>query len=211
MISFSLTIKASRKLHDEMAKAVLRAKISFFDTRNPLLGHVLNRFSADVGSNDDMLPQTLSGLFQQQSWFKIDPSILTLFLSMLLQSTGMFQWCIHQSAKLVNQMVSVELVPGFGKLEPEAPLELESDKGLDTSWPNHGAVEVQDLAVRYQPALPHALDGVSFSFPSGSRVGIVGRTGSEKSTIVQTLFPLLEAESGSIFIDGVDILGIGLH
>jgi ATP-binding cassette subfamily C (CFTR/MRP) protein 4 len=153
----------------------------------------------------------LSVLFQQQNWFEIDPSILGLSLSMLLQLTGLFQWCIRQSAEVVNLMVSVERVLGFGKLEPEAPLELESDKDLDTCWPNHGAVEVQDLAVRYRPALPRALDGASFSFPSGSRVGIVGRTGSGKSTIVQTLFRLLEAESGSISIDGVDISGVGLH
>eukprot|EP00980_Cylindrotheca_fusiformis_P029799 scaffold23877_cov230-Cylindrotheca_fusiformis.AAC.1 len=56
-ISFFFTIKASRELHDGMTKAVLRAPISFFDT-NPL-GRILNRFSADVGSNDDLLPQTL--------------------------------------------------------------------------------------------------------------------------------------------------------
>jgi ATP-binding cassette subfamily C (CFTR/MRP) protein 4 len=57
MISFAMTIKASKKLHDGMARAVLRAPIAFFDT-NPM-GRILNRFSADVGSNDDLLPQTL--------------------------------------------------------------------------------------------------------------------------------------------------------
>lgn len=57
MISFASTIKASKQLHDQMSEAVLRAKIAFFDT-NPV-GRILNRFSADVGSNDDHLPQTL--------------------------------------------------------------------------------------------------------------------------------------------------------
>lgn len=61
MLSLQLTVKASQKLHDTMAKAVLRAKIEFFDT-NPL-GRILNRFSADVGSNDDQLPQTLFDFF----------------------------------------------------------------------------------------------------------------------------------------------------
>ena len=55
--SFALALRASKKLHDSMASAVLRAKIEFFDT-NPS-GRILNRFSADVGSNDDLLPQTL--------------------------------------------------------------------------------------------------------------------------------------------------------
>ena len=56
-VSFQLTIAASRRLHDRMTKAVLRAKIEFFDT-NPL-GRIMNRFSADVGSNDDLLPTTI--------------------------------------------------------------------------------------------------------------------------------------------------------
>ena len=108
-------------------------------------------------------------------------------------------------------MVSVERVLGYGKIEPEAPLELESDKRLDKSWPHEGAINVQDLAVRYRPSLPFALNGASFSVPSGSRVGVVGRTGSGKSTIVQTLFRLLEAECGQIIIDDVNIAEVGLH
>jgi ATP-binding cassette, subfamily C (CFTR/MRP), member 4 len=130
---------------------------------------------------------------------------------MLLQLAGMFQWCIRQSAEVVNQMVSVERVLSFGKIEPEASLELDSDKSLNSSWPNFGTVDVKDLSVRYRPSLPRALDGATFSVPSGSRIGIVGRTGSGKSTIVQTLFRLLEADHGSIEIDNVDISKVGLH
>jgi ATP-binding cassette, subfamily C (CFTR/MRP), member 4 len=130
---------------------------------------------------------------------------------MLLQLAGMFQWCIRQSAEVVNQMVSVERVLSFGKIEQEAAVELDSDKSLDPAWPNLGAVDVTSLSVRYRPSLPLALDGATFSVPSGSRIGIVGRTGSGKSTIVQTLFRLLEAECGAIRIDNVDIAKVGLH
>ena len=130
---------------------------------------------------------------------------------MLLQLAGLFQWCIRQSAEVVNQMVSVERVLSFGKIEPEAPLELDSDKLLDSSWPNHGAIDVKDLALRYRPSLPLALNGATFSVPKGSRVGVVGRTGSGKSTIVQALFRLLEAEEGVIQIDNVNVAEIGLH
>merc|ERR1712115_755697 len=88
---------------------------------------------------------------------------------------------------------------------------MESDNDLDQTWPHKGAISINDIAVRYRPSLPLALDGASFSVPSGSRVGVVGRTGSGKSTIVQTLFRLLEAESGQINIDDVDISKVGLH
>lgn len=52
---------------------------------------------------------------------------------------------------------------------------------------------------------------VSFKVEAGSKVGIVGRTGAGKSTIAQTLSRLLELESGSIEIDGVDIASIRLQ
>jgi ATP-binding cassette subfamily C (CFTR/MRP) protein 4 len=153
----------------------------------------------------------LSVLFQTQGWFSIDPAILGLSISMLLQLAGMFQWCIRQSAEVVNQMVSVERVLSFGSIEPEAPLELESDKRLDPAWPERGAVNVSDLSVRYRPSLPLALDGATFSVPSGCRVGVVGRTGSGKSTLMQVLFRLLEAEKGDVLLDDVSIANVGLH
>jgi ATP-binding cassette subfamily C (CFTR/MRP) protein 4 len=121
----------------------------------------------------------LSVLFHDQGWFDVDPTILGLVLSMLLQLVGMFQWCIRQSAEVVNQMVSVERVLAFGELEPEAPLEHEEDKAfLENGWPATGSIEFQNLTVRYRQSLPPVLENVGFRIPAGSRVGIVGRTGS---------------------------------
>jgi ATP-binding cassette subfamily C (CFTR/MRP) protein 4 len=121
----------------------------------------------------------LAVLFNQKGWFNVDPSILGLSLSMLLQLAGIFQWCIRQSAEVVNLMVSVERVSAFGDLEPEASLELDSDKELlDKGWPSQGAIEIENLSVRYRAALPLALENATFSIPPGARVGVVGRTGS---------------------------------
>jgi len=154
----------------------------------------------------------LAVLFQHYGWFDIDPAILGLSLSMLLQLAGIFQWCIRQSAEVVNLMVAVERVLDYGDLPPEAELEKENDKiWTGPNWPSAGAIEVKNLSVRYRSTLPLALDSASFSIPGGARVGVVGRTGSGKSTVVQTLFRLLEAERGCISIDGVDISKLGLH
>jgi ATP-binding cassette subfamily C (CFTR/MRP) protein 4 len=158
------------------------------------------------------LASFLSVLFNVQGWFDVDPAILGLALSMLLQLAGIFQWCIRQSAEVVNLMVAVERVLAFGAVEPEAPLEKEGDALLLTEgWPHDGSLEIENLSVRYRENLPLSLEKVSFVIPSGARVGVVGRTGSGKSTLVQSLFRLLEADNGEIRLGGVDIKTLGLH
>lgn len=153
-----------------------------------------------------------SVLFNQQGWFSVDPAILGLSLSVLLQLASLFQWCVRQSAEVVNQMVSTERVLGFCELEPEAPLHQNGDADIvNAGWPLNGSIEVEGLSVRYRPSLPLALNNVTFSVPSCSRVGIVGRTGSGKSTVVQSLFRLVESDQGQILIDGVNIATLGLE
>jgi ATP-binding cassette subfamily C (CFTR/MRP) protein 4 len=146
----------------------------------------------------------------QQAWMDIDPAILGLAISMLIQLSGLFQWCIRQSAEVVNMMVAVERVLGYRDLPSEAELTNSFDEGVK-DWPENGEINVTDLAVRYRKGLPLSLRGVSFKIEGGSRVGIVGRTGGGKSTLVQALLRLLEAEGGQITIDGVDIAKLGLH
>ena len=65
--------------------------------------------------------------------------------------------------------------------------------------------------MRYRPGLDPSIKGLSFKAQPGMIVGIVGRTGSGKSSILQTLFRLVELESGKNIIDGVDLTTVGLH
>ena len=65
--------------------------------------------------------------------------------------------------------------------------------------------------MRYRESLEPAISDLSFTVQPGMKVGIVGRTGAGKSSILQILFRLCETSQGSIKIDGVDIKEIGLH
>uniref|UniRef100_A0A2N9FHF0 ABC-type xenobiotic transporter n=1 Tax=Fagus sylvatica TaxID=28930 RepID=A0A2N9FHF0_FAGSY len=79
------------------------------------------------------------------------------------------------------------------------------------NWPVVGQVKICDLKVRYRPNAPPVLQGISCIFEGGHKIGIVGRTGSGKTTLISALFRLVEPTEGKIIIDDIDISTIGLH
>ncbi len=86
-----------------------------------------------------------------------------------------------------------------------------SGKSPPAAWPTEGRIEVNDLVVGYAPDLPPVLKGLTFSVERNERIGVVGRTGAGKSSLTLALFRFLEARSGTIHIDGLDISKIKLH
>lgn len=78
-------------------------------------------------------------------------------------------------------------------------------------WPNAGQVSIRRLALRYRPELDDVLHGITLDIRPGERVGIIGRTGSGKSTLSLALFRLIEARSGFITIDGLRLDQLGLQ
>ena len=65
--------------------------------------------------------------------------------------------------------------------------------------------------VRYRPNTPLVLKGISLTIEGGEKIGVVGRTGSGKSTLIQVLFRLIEPSAGKITVDGINICTLGLH
>lgn len=65
--------------------------------------------------------------------------------------------------------------------------------------------------VRYRENTPLVLTGITLSIKGGEKIGVVGRTGSGKSTFIQALFRIVEPYRGKIVIDGIDISTLGLH
>ena len=79
-----------------------------------------------------------------------------------------------------------------------------------SNWPKDGVVKYDRVRMQYRPGLPYALDGVSFCTVPGERLGIVGRTGSGKSSLFLTLFRMMEIQEGVITVDGVDLRHLDL-
>lgn len=131
-----------------------------------------------------------------------------LAISSCIMLTGMLQWGVRQSGEVENLMTSVERVMEYSQLEEEAKA-VQEDNRPPPSWPNQGVIHFQDVCLRYDKEEKLVLNGVNFKTKAREKIGIVGRTGAGKSSLVTALFRLAEP-SGSILIDGVDVLSIGL-
>ncbi|KAJ3009692.1 UNVERIFIED_CONTAM: hypothetical protein HDU68_002544 [Siphonaria sp. JEL0065] len=151
-----------------------------------------------------------AGAFGVLSSNWLSPALLGLSLSYALQVTQVLTFGIRQFTDLEVSMNSVERMNHYAiNVNTEAPAILDSHR-TPPSWPTQGKIEFKDLEMRYAPDLPLVIKGVSFKVDSAQKIGIVGRTGSGKSSLMQALFRIVEPSTGSIIIDGVDICRIGL-
>lgn len=117
---------------------------------------------------------------------------------------------INNQCMLSNYIISVERLDQYMHIPSEAPEVIEENRPPIT-WPSEGKVEIQDLQIRYRPDAPLVLRGIRCTFEGGHKIGIVGRTGSGKTTLIGALFRLVEPAGGKIVVDGIDISTIGLH
>ncbi|XP_063890892.1 ATP-binding cassette sub-family C member 4 [Helicoverpa armigera] len=133
-----------------------------------------------------------------------------LAITQAMGLTGMFQWGMRQSTELENQMTSVERIQEYSNIESEPPLQSEPDKKPPPSWPESGRIEFRHVCLYYTPSDPPVLNDLSFVVEPRAKVGIVGRTGAGKSSLINALFRLATIE-GEIIIDGRETSKLGLH
>lgn len=128
-----------------------------------------------------------------------------LALTQALSLTGMLQWGIRQWAELENHMTNVERVLEYTNLEQE-----RTSGRRPNNWPKEGRVEYSNVTLRYRDENAPILKNINFVIEPKQKVGIVGRTGAGKSSIIASLFRLYDVE-GSITIDNENINDIALE
>ncbi|KAK2594786.1 hypothetical protein QQS21_007473 [Conoideocrella luteorostrata] len=137
----------------------------------------------------------------------VDAALAGFALSFALDFSGNMVMAIRSYASLELDMNAAERVIEYTEVETE-------DLGGEippAAWPATGKMEIRDLVVGYADDLPPVLKGVSFDVKNNERIGVVGRTGAGKSSLTLALFRFLEARSGQVLIDGVDVSKIRLH
>ncbi|GMF19703.1 unnamed protein product [Phytophthora fragariaefolia] len=131
-------------------------------------------------------------------------------LTYSLMLTSVVQWVMRSVDRVDSAMTSVERLLYFRQI----PQEVDAPDCIPTNsaeWPSQGSIKFNNLCLKYRPELPLVLRGVSMNIRGGEKVGICGRTGAGKSSLMIALFRICEFDSGSVTIDGLDISSLKLN
>ncbi|XWS56831.1 hypothetical protein CRYUN_Cryun09bG0119300 [Craigia yunnanensis] len=140
----------------------------------------------------------------------INPSIAGLAVTYGINLNVLQASVIWNICNAENKIISVERILQYSNLASESALKIEECRPHN-NWPEVGTICFRNLQIRYAEHLPFVLKNISCTFPGRKKIGVVGRTGSGKSTLTQAIFRIVEPSEGSIIIDNVDIRKIGLH
>jgi len=145
----------------------------------------------------------------------LDAGIFGLALLMFQEIAGYGNWIVRTSLQVDINMQSVERILDYHQLDSEPPKHLPQDNSLRLNWPCDGQISFNNVYLKYRPELDYVLQGLTFKISPGCKVGIVGRTGTGKSSIIQALFRMAQIDTkipgSSIEIDGVNIANLGLE
>ena len=153
----------------------------------------------------------ITGLLCSNRVGTIDSGTSGVSLSQVVTVAQTLGFLTRQLTELENEMNSAERVVYYAESLDQEPAQQIPENKPDAAWPSHGKVELNNVWLRYRPNLPPVLKGVNFTVNGGEKVGIVGRTGAGKSSILTVLLRLAEATEGTVRVDDVDVSKIGLE
>ncbi|CAG9858341.1 unnamed protein product [Phyllotreta striolata] len=142
-------------------------------------------------------------------YIKFDGSVVGLAISQSMILTGMLTYGMRETAEVINQLTSVERVLEYTTIRQEGPFETDEVNVPETPWPTTGRIEFRNLTLRYAEDDRAALNNLSFFIEDGQKIGIVGRTGAGKSSLISALFRL-SPTLGELLIDDLDTKKLGL-
>lgn len=143
--------------------------------------------------------------------FKISAASAGLLLSYVILIAGQLSMLVRTFTEVENQMNSVERICQYAFDLPQEAAYNKSDTAPRPSWPEQGTVRFENASLAYRPGLPLVLKNINLDIKPSEKIGICGRTGAGKSSIMTALYRLAELHSGKIEIDGVDISTLGLQ
>lgn len=143
--------------------------------------------------------------------FNIGAASAGLLLSYVLQMSGAISTAVVMYTQVEQDMNSTERIMEYVYDLPQEAAYIKSETETPPEWPQRGQVTFDNVSLSYRSGLPPALHHFTANIKPNEKVGICGRTGAGKSSIMVCLYRLVELKSGKITIDGVDISQLGLN
>ncbi|KAJ6238429.1 multidrug-resistance like protein [Anaeramoeba flamelloides] len=140
----------------------------------------------------------------------ISAALAALSIQRAMSVIFLSNWMVQEIADLERKMNSIERIRDYTELAKEAPYKIPKSKP-PKAWPKRGKIEFQNLKMKYRPELEPVLKNISLTIEPTEKIGVIGRTGSGKSSLMMCLFRIVEYYKGKILIDGVDIAKMGLY
>lgn len=140
--------------------------------------------------------------------YKLPGGSVGLAITQATALTGLLQWGIRQSAEVANQLMSVERVLEYTQLEGEPQPVIP--KTPQDNWPQNGKISFKSTGLRYAETEPLVLKNLNFTIKPKEKIGIVGRTGAGKSSLISAIFLLADVE-GKIEIDDINTKDLELQ
>lgn len=138
-----------------------------------------------------------------------NPGLVGLCISYALSITGQLGDLLHAVAQTEQELVAVERVDQYLQLEPEQNSEGTADPPF--GWPTQGVLSFKQVQLSYREHLAPALRGISFDTEAFERIGIVGRTGAGKSSVLAALLRVAPLSQGNIYLDQMNLKTIALN
>uniref|UniRef100_T1ILX3 ABC transporter domain-containing protein n=1 Tax=Strigamia maritima TaxID=126957 RepID=T1ILX3_STRMM len=140
----------------------------------------------------------------------ITPAMAGLALSASFQVTQIVTGLIRNKSDLQARFTAVERINEYAKTLPQEQSVVSLKTPVPREWPPDGSITLKDVELSYRPGLPLVLKGINCHIKGGEKIGVIGRTGAGKSSLIGNLLRLMEIDSGSITIDGIDIANVPL-
>jgi ABC-type multidrug transport system fused ATPase/permease subunit len=140
----------------------------------------------------------------------LPPGNVALALTFGISVTDMMLHIVNLSIEAEIQMNAVERIKFYAEELPQEKPMLIKETEPSSEWPLEGAIKFDSVVAGYREG-PDVLKSISFDIRPSEKIGIVGRTGSGKSSLLVLLFRIIEPRSGRVIIDGIDTSVLGLQ
>ncbi|KAF7405702.1 hypothetical protein HZH68_005071 [Vespula germanica] len=131
-----------------------------------------------------------------------DPGLIGLAITYALSVTSLLSGVVNAFTETERELIAIERVKQY---LDDIPVETIGGESPPYAWPSQGVIEFKNVVLKYREHLIPSLKEISFITRPAEKIGIVGRTGAGKTSILTSLFRLVEISSGSILIDNVNI------